>query len=161
VETIPTISHRIPARQSEFGDVTDNLSFEVASSLNTEIALYAQRRLMDGQMINVVGDASDTHGRRYEVIVAGRKYQFKAGFAELALNTGAAILPHYGSMTPDGKPQIHFGPPLEAKGDRASQVEGLVAAYADFMTRVWTERPEILWWTRIRRHFMYPPAGES
>ncbi|MEW5939974.1 MAG: AMP-binding protein [Chloroflexota bacterium] len=159
VDSIPTISHRIPARQSDFGDVTDELPFEVASSLNTEIALYAQRRLLDGQIVNVVADASDTHGRRYEATVGGRLYQFKAGFAELALNTGAAIVPHYGSVGADGRQQINFEPPLEATGDRAGRVERLVAAYAEFITRVWTSQPESAWWTRIRRHLSQPPAS--
>jgi amino acid adenylation domain-containing protein len=160
VGDIPTISHRIPARQSEFGDETDNLSYEVASALNTEIAMYAQKRLRAGETVNVVGDTSDAHGRRFELNVGGRLYQIKAGFAELALNTGAAILPHHTILLPDGTPQLNIEPPLSpAAGDRASQVESLIHAYAQFISRAWRAHPEAVGWTRIRRHLAQPIAS--
>ena len=159
VDAIPAISHRIPARQSEFGDVTDELPYETASALNTQIALFAQKRLQEGNIVYIVGDTSDAHGPRYPVTLGGRAYQVKAGFAELALNTGAAILPFYGRILPDSRSQIHFLPPLDpGPGTRAVQAERLVAQYAAFVNRVWSESPEILWWNRIRRHLMRPQA---
>jgi amino acid adenylation domain-containing protein len=159
VDEIPTISHRIPARQSEFGDETDRLSYEVASTLNAEIALYAQRRLQEGKLVNIVGDTSDAHGRRYEMAVGGRLYQIKGGFAELALNTGAKIIQHYGRFLPDGRPQLNFMPPLDpGNGDRSSQVERLISEYVSFIQNVWITHPEAVWWSRIRRHFFQPVA---
>jgi lauroyl/myristoyl acyltransferase len=93
------------------------------------------------------------------VEIGGRAYQVKAGFAELALNTGAAILPFYGRILPDSRSQIHFLPPLEpGAGSRAVQAERLVNQYVAFVNRVWSESPAILWWNRIRRHLMRPAA---
>jgi amino acid adenylation domain-containing protein len=159
VDAIPAISHRIPARQSEFGDATDELPYETALALNTQIALFAQKRLQDGGIVYIVGDTSDAHGPRYSVEIGGRAYQVKAGFAELALNTGAAILPFYGRILPDSRSQIHFLPPLEpGAGSRAVQAERLVNQYVAFVNRVWSESPAILWWNRIRRHLMRPAA---
>jgi hypothetical protein len=55
---------------------------------------------------------------------------------------------------------LNIEPPLSpAAGDRASQVESLIHAYAQFISRAWRAHPEAVGWSRIRRHLTQPIAS--
>jgi hypothetical protein len=153
LDQIPTISYHIPIRQSEYHDNRDNMPEDVAATLNAEIALFAQRKLQEGKAINIVSDTNDNQGRTYKIYVAGRIYKIKSGFAELAINTGAAIVPHFRYCLPDGRLQLNFGTPLDpGQGDREQQVEKLLGQYAAFIEQTWTAHPEAMRWIKIKKH---------
>ncbi len=154
VEEIPTISWRVPARQSRYRDAMYHRPEAVASTMNSEIGFYGQRLLQEGSIINIVADTSDNYGTRYRVELAGREYQVKSGFAELALNTGAAIIPHYTTCLPDGRVQLNLLKPLEAgEGDRDEKIERLIGEYFSFINDVWVKHPEVIKWHRMEEHF--------
>jgi phosphatidylinositol dimannoside acyltransferase len=107
--------------------------------------------------INIVGDTSDPYGHSHQIALAGRAYQIKSGFAELALNTGAKIIPHFGGCLADGRPQLNLLPPFDpGDGDRGKQVENLIRQYASFINEVWANSPEVIHWKRIKIHFSRP-----
>jgi len=154
VEKIPTISWRAPAKQSQYRDAMYHRPETVASTMNSEIAFYGQRLLQEGRIINIAADASDNYGTRYRVKLAGREYQVKSGFAELALNTGAAIIPHYTTCLPDGRVQLNLLKPLEAgEGDRDEKIERLIGEYFAFINDVWVTHPEAIRWDRMKGHY--------
>jgi len=153
LDDIPTISYHIPVWQSEYHNREHEMPESVASTLNAEIALYGQRKLQAGQVINLASDTNDLQGRTYNIPIAGKIYQLKSGFAELALNSGAKIIPHFRHCLADGKIQLSFGPPLDpGHGDRNQQVETLLNSYAAFIENTWATHPEAMRWTKIRKH---------
>ena len=161
VDHIPTLSYRIPIRQSQYDNDEDQMSEAVASTLNAEIALFGQRKLQEGKIINIVSDTSDMHGIRYEIALGGRDYQIKGGFAELALHTGAKIIPYFGSTLANGCSQFNLLPPLDpGSGDHEEKINRLIQEYTAFINHVWVTRPEVLRWSRIDRHFSQSVAGE-
>ncbi len=154
LDSIPTISYQIPVRQSQYRNNKAEMSEEVVSTLNSEMAFYAQKLLQEGKVINIPGDASDKHGKRYKVNLGGREYLIKAGFAELSLNTGAAIIPYYRCCLPDGRVQLNFGKPLDAGiGEREDKVERLINGYCAYINHIWSTRPEVIRWNRMKKHF--------
>lgn len=157
---IPTISYRIPIRQSKRND--EPISPTLAAAMNSEIALFGQRQLQEGKIINFASDTSDLHGQRYKIILGGREYHIKAGFAELALNTGAAIIPHFKSCLPDGKILLTLGEPLQAgTGKREDQIGKLIHSYVAFINQAWATHPQSMKWEKIKHHFTLPIAKEQ
>ena len=138
------------------------MSETVAATLNAEIALFGQRKLQAGKVINFASEYwIDTRGRTYQIPLAGKIYPMKAGFAELALNTGAAIVPHFRHCLPDGKIQLCFGSPMNpGNGDREQQVKILLDQYAAFIEQTWNTHPEAMRWERIRDHLACPSMYE-
>jgi len=159
LDPIPTISYHIPIWQSEYHDRRDEMPVEVASTLNAEVALFAQRKLQEGKIINIVSDTNDIQGRTHKVSLAGRAYRIKSGFAELAINTGAVIVPHYRHCLPNGRIQLSLGAPLEpGTGDRQQQVENLLGQYTAFIEHAWATHPEAMRWIKINKHLARPLA---
>ena len=153
VDELPTISYQIPIRQSQFQDRKDKRSEVAAATLNAEIAMYGQRHLLNGGIINFASDTDDDLGRTYKVSVGGRIQQIKGGFAELALNAGAEILPFTRYCLSDGRVQLEFGEPLQAgDGDRHEKTERLIHKYAGFIEASWRAHPDAINWTRIKRY---------
>jgi len=156
VETIPTISWRGPARESRYRNAVHRRPDAVAARMNSEIAFYGQELLREGKIVNIVADSSDNYGAKYRAELAGREYEVKSGFAELALNTGAVIIPHYTSCLPDGRVQLNLLKPLEiGGGDREEKIEGLIKAYFAFIEEVWVTHPEVVRWGRMKGHLSH------
>jgi amino acid adenylation domain-containing protein len=154
VDEIPTISWRVPVRQSQYREAMYHTPETVAAAMNSEIAFYGQQLLQEGKIINIVADNSDEHGKKYRVELAGREYRVKSGFAELALNTGAAIIPHYTTCLPDGRVQMNLLKPLEAgEGDRDEKIERLIGEYFAFINEAWVTHPEAIRWDRMKGHY--------
>jgi amino acid adenylation domain-containing protein len=154
---IPTISYHIPLEQSRYHKSSTKLSSSSAAAINTEIALFGQNKLREGGIINIVGDTSDPFGQTHRIVLGGRAYRIKSGFAELALNTGATIIPHFGGCLADGRPELNLLPPLDpGNGSRSKQVEKLVKDYTSFINYAWTSHPEFVSWTKIKKYFERP-----
>lgn len=149
-----TISYRTPLEQSRHNKSPKELTNSIGSTMNAEIALFGQRQLQQGGIVNIVGDTSDPYGQAHQITVGGRAYRIKSGFAELALNTGAKIIPHFGGSLADGRPELNLLPPLDpGNGSRSEQIEKLVRDYTAFINHVWITRPEVLRWMKMKKHF--------
>jgi acyl-coenzyme A synthetase/AMP-(fatty) acid ligase/acyl carrier protein len=151
IDDIPTISYLIPIRQSRYQGKRDQMSASTAATLNAEIAMFGQRRLLDGGLIHFVSDRSDTMGRTYKVDIGNRIYEVKGGFAELALNTGASVIPFVRYYLPEGRVQMEFNAPLDlGEGERYERVEGMVREYGAFIERSRKAHPEAMSWNWLK-----------
>lgn len=149
-----TISYRTPLEQSGHNKNSQELTNSIGSTMNAEIALFGQRQLQQGGIVNIIGDTSDPYGQAHQITLGGRAYRIKSGFAELALNTGAKIIPHFGGSLADGRPELNLLPPLDpGNGSRSEKIEKLVRDYTAFINHVWVTRPEVLRWMKIKKHF--------
>ena len=162
---ITTISHRVAARQSANwqNSLVREIPLVARSGMNAGEALEAQRLLSQGKIIQLVTDGDPGGGlSHYRVIVAGRQYFLPTGFAELALNTEAIIVPEYTSIRADGQIHTTFLPPLVMEpGSWDIQIERLMAQHADFLTSSWKAAPESMNWSRMQKHFRSPLATEA
>jgi acyl carrier protein len=157
LKRIPTISFLVPRRGTRYASRRDQIPAAEASALNAKVALLGQKTLQQGGIVNFASDWSDAPGRRYQVSVAGRLRQIKAGFAELAINTGATIIPHIRHCLEDGRIQMEFGDPLQlGGGEKSQQVQELMNQYVEFIERSWAAHPEAMRWYDILDHFALP-----
>jgi amino acid adenylation domain-containing protein len=153
LDWIPTISYQIAIRRSKYQANREEISGTAAATLNAEIALFGQKKLQEGKIVSYFSDTNDTRGRTYNVSMGGRAYQMKAGLAEMALNTGAAIIPFSRYCLPDGRIQMEFLPELQAgDGNRQDQVTKIIQDYAAFIEQSWRRHPEGASWIKMRRH---------
>jgi amino acid adenylation domain-containing protein len=130
------------------------------SALFASEALNGQHMLEEGKIIQLVSDYEYKNDGE-SVIIGKRKYSLRAGFAALALNTGATILPVYNTLTNTGQIHTIILPALKAGiGDRATQTQNLLLQYVKFMNSAWLAAPESLKWNRIQSHLKKQPAGK-
>jgi amino acid adenylation domain-containing protein len=155
---IVTINQRVARQQSskweDFGAKKDTEAFD--SALFANEALKGQHLLMEGKIIQLVGDI-EYQDAKHKLVLSRRKYGLKTGFAELALNTGALVIPVFNTLKPDGRIHTIFKPALDpGSGDRETQIGNLMNGYVSFMNSAWSEAPESLKWTRLRSHIRKP-----
>lgn len=157
IELIPTVSTRIGVKKDPTWQSyrSRNIPIVKRSGLNAGEAYQNQLLLKQGKIVQFVSDGSfDDKSDSHRVIIAGRQYFITPGFAKIALNTGATIIPQFTTTRENGQIHTTFMPPLiAAEGDRDLQVESLVNQYADFINSSWITAPESLGWKRIQRHF--------
>jgi amino acid adenylation domain-containing protein len=164
VEAITTISRKVAIKKSSSWQNyrPRNIPTADIAALSAGEALEGQRLLSQGKILQFV---SDGEYQRYlgiePSIVAGRRYGFSPGFAELALNTGAKIIPQYTTTLAAGKIHTTFLPPLVPEpGERGFQVRNLGQQYANFITYSWTVAPESIQWIKMQKHFNQPAAAD-
>lgn len=101
---------------------------------NEEMPLQYMKKAYDhlrrNGIVAISGDGSSGE-RRYPVTINGREHQFAAGGISLGLLSGAAILPCFTVTDSTPRFRIVFEEPLvPPAGDRRSQTQALVEAYA-------------------------------
>ena len=93
----------------------------------------------------------------------GRSFHFKAGFAELAVNTDAEVIPIFISLKPTGHFHVAFLEPLN-RGDpginREKRIESLVQQFAELLERQWAQEPANVAW-KVMRRFLNSPLIDS
>lgn len=157
VDPIPTISYLIPIRQSGYQQQREQITETALSALSAEIALYGQKRLQEGKIVFFASDTGHTPGDAYPLTIAKRQYWIKHGFAEMALNTGAVVIPLARYCLPDGRIQMEFFPALESGGgDHQRQVRKLLTSYAKFIESRLAAHPEAINWRRMNNHLGRP-----
>ena len=91
----------------------------------------------------------------------GRQRGIAAGFAELALKTGARVVPIACRFTPRGSFVLEFGAPFHAPGPDSphdERIDSLVGQYADFLRAEWRLYPWNIPWHHLRDHCQLPAA---
>jgi len=92
----------------------------------------------------------------------GRQRRIAAGFAELALMSGAHVLPLSHRFSPRGFFVLEFGEPFYVPGPQSSQaerVDSLVAQYASFLRDEWRRYPWNIQWTHLQRFCQLPAVS--
>lgn len=128
-------------------------------SLTIERTVQAYRSLQAGGVIRFVNDNGYIRQGTITCNVAGKSYDFKSGFAEMAWSTGAAIVPQFAFCQPDGHIHATFAPALPLPATAANQTEyahRMIEHYAAFLTSSWRASPASLQVGVIQRHFAQP-----
>ena len=95
------------------------------------VAVDAHQVLTRNGVVVLAGDEEDAkHG--YPVLVGNRMRYWVTGFAELAVVTGACLLPFYSELLDDGRIQLVICPalPWDTTGCHADQVAYIMQAYS-------------------------------
>ena len=92
-------------------------------------------------------------GRTYHIRIGDRRYEVKPGFAELALNTGAAVIPVFGRFIERSRLLLEFRPALEAgAGTREQQIQSLITQFEQFANQTLRQYPDMVLWKRMAVH---------
>lgn len=134
-----------------------------AEHLASATALFTRglyTTLAAGGMVLMAGEGRK--GRAHvEGIIGGRRYRLRAGFADLALRSGAVVVPMSSALGDDGRIQLRFHPPIPrgsrdlARRERASR---MVLRFADFVDAQLRQAPESLSLRRMAYHLSLPRA---
>jgi lauroyl/myristoyl acyltransferase len=92
----------------------------------------------------------------------GRQRQLAAGFAELALATGAHVMPIAYRFSPRGTFAMEFAAPFHVPGPESAheqRVDSLVAQYANFLRDEWRRYPWNVHWGHLRYYCKLPKIG--
>lgn len=109
------------------------------------VAVAAHQTLTRNGVVVIAGDEEDAkHG--YPVLVGHRLRYWVTGFAELAVVSGACLLPFYSALLADGRVQLVLCPALswDTTACHADQVAQIMRAYSALLTEVWRQNPSII-----------------
>jgi len=116
-----------------------------SSGVWAELVKKAYVTLRQGGVVFMAGDGRRGRGATLHLPVCGRLHPFRAGFAEMALYAGAAIVPITTALEVDGQIRVAFHPPLDpgaADLPQAARAERLLRQYAAFLEKMWRGGPE-------------------
>lgn len=89
----------------------------------------------------------------------GRDRGFGIGFAENAVDTGAAAIPVRVSMDINGLLQFDFSEPLATNsGSHEERVRGLVQGFIEFLKTTWLDDMGDVYVWHLRNFLMLPPV---
>lgn len=114
-------------------------------------SLQACDRLRKNGLVGVVADGLQGSGGRERTFL-GRRRRFHAGFAELAVRTGAVVVPVVARMTAAGRITIEFLPALadDPAVEREQRIETLLDQYLACLAEEWRHSPGAV----LRRQFL-------
>jgi len=128
--------------------------FELARQMHA-----AKHLLTQGGIVFNVPDALQNLDNARSVEFFGRRRQIATGFAELALKTGAHVVPIAHRFSPRGFFVLEFGPPLHVLGPQSTpdeRIDSLVGQYANFLRDEWRRYPWNIQWRHLRHHCLSP-----
>jgi len=117
--------------------------------------VYARELLAQGGIVHVTGDgAQGTHG--VELPVHGRPWLFRSGGAELAVDTGAVMLPVFNTLARSGHITVEFLSPLiSIQTARQAQIEDLTRQYAALLVARWPSLLSNVKWDKLQQILDY------
>ena len=125
----------------------------------------AKQVLKRGGIVYNVPDARGNLDSARTVELFGRQRQLALGFAELALETGAHVLPIANRFTPRGFFVMEIGQPFAVLGPQATReerIDSLVDQYAHFLRNEWRSYPWNIQWNQLRYYCDLPDgAGDD
>ncbi len=158
--TIPTLSleSAVQLANRESLDSYDSME-QSTSAWSAVFALHGQRILTQGGVVQVANDVSYDDSNSIRKSIGGRLYDLKPGLAELALTTGATILPVYSTFDLAGTLHMNVLPalaPLRETTDRETRIHDLLDQYVAFLQEAWRNKPESIGWGSMRRFCTRP-----
>ena len=130
--------------------------FELARQMHE-----AKQRLVQGGLVFNPPDARQNLDNARTVEFFGRRRPIAAGFAELALMTGARVVPASYRFTPRGSFVLAFGAPFDVPGAASThdeRVDSLVGQYAGFLRDEWRLHPSNIPWNHLLHYCLLPAA---
>lgn len=133
--------------------------FELARQMHA-----AKQLLLRGGIVFNPPDARQNLDNARSVEFFGRQRRIATGFAELALTTGAHVVPVAYRFTPRGSFVLAFGAPLHDPGpasSRGERVDSLVGQFADFLRDEWRAYPSNIPWHHLAQYCLLPEADSG
>jgi hypothetical protein len=130
--------------------------FELARQMHA-----AKHLLARGGIVFNPPDARQNLDNSRSVEFFGRQRQLAAGFAELALKTGAHVVPVAYRFTPRGSFVLEFGASFHDLGSQSThdeRVDSLVGQYASFLRGEWRHSPWNVPWNHLLHYCLLPEA---
>jgi lauroyl/myristoyl acyltransferase len=128
--------------------------FELARQMHA-----AKHLLARGGIAYNAPDARQNLDNYRSVEFFGRQRRLAAGFAELALKTGAHVMPLAFRFSPRGFFVLEFGTPFQGLGAHSThdeRVDSLVGQYANFLRKEWRRYPWNIRWDHLRYYCLLP-----
>jgi len=128
--------------------------FELARQMHA-----AKHLLTRGGIVFNVPDTYQNLDNSRSVEFFGRQRRIAAGFAELALKTGAHVMPIAYRFSPRGFFVLEFGAPFHVLGPQSShdeRVDSLIGQYANFLRDEWRRYPWNIHWEHLRYYCELP-----
>lgn len=114
--------------------------------------MHALRLLGAGQTVGVAADGMQgAAGVDYAFCNGNRK--FHSGFAELALRSGASIVPVFAAVEADGKILVRFESPLDPGSvelDTQQRVRHILDQYVEILQSRWRSDPGRILWRHLK-----------
>jgi len=154
----------------EVGLTNDKLEakgFQTPTAKRFELArqMHAARHLLNrGGIAYNLPDARQNLDNSRSVEFFGRRRQLAAGFAELALTTGAHVVPVAYRFSPRGFFVVEFGAPFHVPGPHSThdeRVDWLVGQYANFLRDEWRQYPWNIHWDHLQYYCLLPEVDPS
>jgi lauroyl/myristoyl acyltransferase/acyl carrier protein len=121
-----------------FGRLKDRHLFSISHREHRRASqlLKGQQLLQQGGVVLISGDGYQ--GKLpFLFPFCGRERRFGMGFAELAVRTGACVVPIFYRVTPEGGLTVEFSAPLVATGAHDEQVAQFVRQYVTLLEQRW------------------------
>lgn len=111
--------------------------------------MTAHERLRQGGLVLVTGDGAQ--GKQgIELPIGGQRWLFRVGGAELALDTGAILLPVFNTLVHSGHITVSFFAPFATTAQtRPRQVEELTRQYAALLEYHWPQLLSNMNWNKL------------
>ena len=148
--------------RTQYGRETPQLIDKHWPALRAQATQQARAVLERGGLVGMSADELDPNSKVLAPF-GNRTRPMQTGFAELALATGAAVIPVYAELHLDGRITQHILPPLdrgEATMSHAARVEHLTRQAADFLIQTWRHAPSTFDWVNMKLHMQLPTARE-
>jgi acyl-coenzyme A synthetase/AMP-(fatty) acid ligase/lauroyl/myristoyl acyltransferase/acyl carrier protein len=165
-EPVPVVSPRLSLRweserfERNLRQENLRLSVEKEQARHGAYALLrGYRYLSQGQIVRAYVDNGFSSRGDYPISVCGRQYQARTGWADLAIQTGAAVIPVISILQPEGTIEVNFLPPFlwnKDNTDTFDQTAQLMQQFADFLSFAFLRYPESLRWKIMQNHYTYP-----
>ncbi len=151
------------AVQTHFGDkdVTTVAAKFLGGQLNSALPTLSRNGI-----VQIAADGlSGSNAKGVQLSFLGRQRLFMTGFAELALHTGATVIPIQTALTPTGQAMITCLPALDIglpSQSHAERVQRLVRQYVAFLEDTWELDPGNCPLTHLQWYLQMPltPAAE-
>jgi lauroyl/myristoyl acyltransferase len=122
----------------------------------------AREVLAGAGVVRVAGDGlHGTGGRTWPF--HGRARHFRPGIAELAVDTGAPVVPVFGVLSDAGRLEVEFLPALDPPGpamSRRAAVDACLGQYVRLLEQRWSVDPGSVVWETARPHLEAPPQEQ-
>lgn len=121
-----------------------------------------RRALKNGGILHVAGDGYRGHSGDNETFL-GRERRFPTSFAELAVSSGAKVVPVFGYLEPNGRMHMEFLPPLDIDDDLSNEdkVSTMVHKYKILLEAHWRKAPGEVHKNDLQIYFTLPVCGEG
>lgn len=133
--------------------------FELARQMHA-----AKQQLSRGGIVFNLPDARQNLDNSRTVEFFGRQRRLAVGFAELAIKTGANVVPLAYRFSSRGSFVMEFGAPFQALGPQSThdeRVDSLIGQYATFLRDEWRRYTWNVSWQHLQHYCRLPEADSG